>query len=128
MEKLLPKCLNLKKKVFYESKNTGAEYVYDKFCAEAKNNGAFLFIIMKGRFAEGINFNDELCRCLVVVGIPFLPLKDIRIQKKKAYIQNRTGREDADSWYVTQTFRVVNQVLGRVIRSKKDYGSFLLYD
>ena len=83
---------------------------------------------MKGRFSEGINFNDELCRCLVIVGIPFLPMMDFKIGRKKTYIQQNFDREQADQWYMTQTFRTVNQVLGRVIRSKKDYGSIILVD
>jgi len=47
---------------------------------------AFLFIVMKGRFSEGINFTAELCRCLIVVGIPFLPLKDPAVVEKMKYL------------------------------------------
>lgn len=83
---------------------------------------------MKGRYAEGINFNDELCRCLIVVGIPFLPLIDFKVGRKKAYIQQNFDKDHADQWYINQTFKTVNQALGRVIRSKSDYGSIILID
>jgi Rad3-related DNA helicase len=42
--------------------------------------------VTKGRFSEGINFTDRLCRCLVVVGIPFLPLKNSAVVEKMRYI------------------------------------------
>lgn len=83
---------------------------------------------MKGRFAEGINFSGDLCRCLVLVGIPFLPLMDNRVRRKKELIEKRDGRETAEKWYLCQTFKTVNQVIGRVIRSKEDFGSILLVD
>jgi len=43
-------------------------------------------IVIKGRFSEGINFTGELCRCLVIVGIPFLPLKDPGVVEKMKYL------------------------------------------
>lgn len=49
--------------------------VFGEYSEKAREEGAFLFIVMKGRFSEGINFSDYLCRCLIVVGIPFLPRK-----------------------------------------------------
>ncbi len=87
-------CLGLKKPVFYESKNENVEKIYSKYVESAKSEkGAFLFIVMKGKFSEGINFNDELCRCLIVVGIPFLPPNDYKVMKKKAYLLNKFDRE-----------------------------------
>lgn len=83
---------------------------------------------MKGKFSEGINFNDELCRCLILVGIPFLPPNDYKIIRKKSYLQSKFGREAAEQWYYAQTFKSVNQVMGRAIRSKQDYASILLFD
>ena len=69
-----------------------------------------------------------MCRCLVIVGIPFLPLVDFKIARKKAYLERNFDKDHADQWYMTQTFKTVNQALGRVIRSQKDYGSILLVD
>lgn len=65
---------------------------------------------------------------MVVVGIPFLPPNDFKVVRKQAYIQTKFGIEAAEQWYYSQTFKAVNQVIGRVIRSKKDYGCVLLFD
>lgn len=52
-------CLGLNKPVFYESKNENIDQIYLKYSEAAKSQkGAFLFIVMKGKFSEGINFND----------------------------------------------------------------------
>jgi Rad3-related DNA helicase len=69
-------CTDLKNKVYFETKGGNIEEVYLQFQEEVKKGTGFLFIVMKGRFSEGINFTGVLCRCLIVVGIPFLPLKD----------------------------------------------------
>jgi chromosome transmission fidelity protein 1 len=60
--------------------------VYSNYQRALEKESAFLFIVMKGRFSEGINFTAELCRCLIIVGIPFLPLKDPAIVQKMSYL------------------------------------------
>lgn len=87
-----------------------------------------MFIIVRGRFSEGINFNDELCRCLIVVGIPYLPLKDANVVEKMRFIESNESKGDAEKWYTRQTFKGLNQTIGRVIRNKNDYGVILLLD
>lgn len=86
LERTLSYCSLLKGKVFYETKGSNIDYVYEQYRMALATGTAFLFIVMKGRFSEGINFTAELCRCLIVVGIPFLPLKDPAVVEKMKYL------------------------------------------
>jgi len=128
MEKTIKHSFSLTKKVYFESKSANIDEVYLKYSESANQEGAFLFIIIRGRFSEGINFTDKLCRCLVVVGIPYFPLKNTLISEKIKYITSNESKESADKWYTKQTFKSLNQTLGRVIRNKNDYGIILLLD
>lgn len=87
-----------------------------------------MFIIIKGRFSEGINFSDNLCRCLVVIGIPFLPLKNIGIVEKMKYLEQNYTKADSELWYTEQSFKSLNQTIGRAIRNSKDYAAIILMD
>lgn len=44
------------------------------------------------------------------------------------YLRDNFTQDEADAWYMNQTFQVVNQTIGRVIRNKKDFGSIFLLD
>ena len=87
-----------------------------------------MFIIVKGRCSEGINFSGDLCRCLVVVGIPYLPKKDPAVTDKMNYLEANRSESQASEWYLRQSFRALNQTIGRAIRSRTDYAAILLYD
>ena len=42
-------------------------------------NGAVFFCVFRGKLSEGIDFKDDNCRAVIVVGIPFPPVKDLKI-------------------------------------------------
>ena len=46
-----------------------------------------MFAVYRGKVAEGIDFSDELCRAVFLIGIPFLPFKDIKVEKKQSHVQ-----------------------------------------
>lgn len=68
---------------------------------------------------------------LIVVGIPFPNINDIRVALKKrfndCYKHSKTILSGSD-WYCQQAFRAVNQATGRCIRHKFDYGAIIFLD
>jgi regulator of telomere elongation helicase 1 len=125
--------------------------------------GALLFAVCRGKvkhfqtknlstanflqLSEGIDFADNHCRSVVIVGIPFPPLYDPKVMLKKAYLteqcqiqlqrqmeerkrqqkgdktEKKTNQtmimvQNPDQWYKIEGTRAVNQALGRIIRHK----------
>lgn len=54
-----------------------------QFKAFVKTRGAVLLAVCKGKIAEGIDFADEMARCVLLVGIPYPSLGDKRVQLKR---------------------------------------------
>jgi regulator of telomere elongation helicase 1 len=88
--------------------------------------------VLRGKVSEGLDFNDQNARAVIVCGIPFPPLLDPRVVLKKKYLDTNRNRENelqsGQEWYVLEAVRAVNQAIGRVIRHKDDYGAILLCD
>lgn len=68
-----------KYKVYWESKGSNTDKLIEQYSHDAKTSGAVLFMVMRGKFAEGFDFYDYLCRAMIIVGIPFLPISDPKI-------------------------------------------------
>ena len=44
-----------------------------------------MFGVCRGKFAEGFNFDGDLCRILVIIGFPNLNINDPYVLLKKRY-------------------------------------------
>jgi len=80
----------------------------------------------------GINFSDELARCVVVLGMPYSNVKSPDLIEKMSHYDrvsrvkkcNFNGKE----YYENICMKAVNQAIGRSIRHKNDYATILLVD
>ncbi len=73
--------------MFREPKNrndlTG---LFKKFITKAKQRGTVLLAVCKGKVAEGIDFSDELCWAVFIIGIPYPPMGEDKIVLKRKYL------------------------------------------
>ncbi|XP_044290089.1 ATP-dependent DNA helicase DDX11 [Varanus komodoensis] len=133
--------LAAKKKIFQEPKRANqveqvlGEYAkWIKRCSHTggPTTGAVLFSVVGGKMSEGINFSDDLGRCVIMVGMPYPNIKSPELQEKMAYL-DRTMPKTADQAPARQLIenlcmKAVNQSIGRAIRHQKDFASIVLLD
>uniref|UniRef100_A0A8C9X0U3 DEAD/H (Asp-Glu-Ala-Asp/His) box helicase 11 n=1 Tax=Sander lucioperca TaxID=283035 RepID=A0A8C9X0U3_SANLU len=130
-----------KKKIFQEPKKANqVEQVLSEFsrciqrCAVDAGglSGALLFSVVGGKMSEGINFSDDLGRCVVMVGMPYPNIKSPELQEKMSYLDKHLihsgGRSPGQALIENLCMKAVNQSIGRAIRHRGDYSSIVLCD
>jgi len=94
--------------------------------------------------SEGINFNDNLGRGVVMVGLPFPNSQSAEWRAKLEYVEkvaaehcpafeSASARSDfakaaGRGFYENACMRAVNQSIGRAIRHQQDYAVIVLLD
>jgi DNA excision repair protein ERCC-2 len=97
------------------------------------NDDATLCTSLWGTLAEGVSFDGDDARTVVVVGVPYPQLSErmdaVQDAYNRAYSDSRR-RRDAGWAYAVEipTIRKTRQALGRVIRSPEDFGVRILAD
>ncbi|XP_049928608.1 ATP-dependent DNA helicase DDX11 [Epinephelus moara] len=130
-----------KKKIFQEPKKANqVEQVLSEFsrCIQRSAvdssglTGALLFSVVGGKMSEGINFSDDLGRCVVMVGMPYPNIKSPELQEKMSYLDKHLphsgGRSPGQALIENLCMKAVNQSIGRAIRHRGDYSSIVLCD
>ncbi|CAI5664321.1 ATP-dependent DNA helicase DDX11 [Oreochromis niloticus] len=130
-----------KKKIFQEPKKANqVEQVLNEFsrCIQRCSadcsglTGALLFSVVGGKMSEGINFSDDLGRCVVMVGMPYPNIKSPELQEKMSYLDRHLphsqGRSPGQALIENLCMKAVNQSIGRAIRHRGDYSSIVLCD
>ena len=136
--------IRAKKAVHREPKNSrdveAALAAYSKETTVGR--GALLVSVIGGKMSEGINFADDMARCVLVVGLPYPDVTDPELQEKMRSL-DRDARErklkkhgtggggggiDGRAYYQNLCMRAVNQSAGRAIRHANDYAAIILAD
>ncbi|KAF2213685.1 hypothetical protein CERZMDRAFT_58373 [Cercospora zeae-maydis SCOH1-5] len=125
------------KPLFFDTRGTSQEDPFSAYTAaihQDPKRGALLLSVIGGRLSEGINFSNELGRCVAVVGLPFPNYADPDWKAKMEYLEERAAQRGEPKGRASRehgenvTMRSVNQAIGRAIRHKDDWASILLFD
>ena len=88
-----------------------------------------MFCVMAGKMSEGINFENQYARCVVIVGIPYGNLTAGELKHKLAYLNELYPRTNTgDEYYINSAMKKVNQSIGRAFRHANDYAAIILLD
>jgi chromosome transmission fidelity protein 1 len=96
--------------------------------AVAEDGGALLSSVVGGKLSEGINFKDDLARCVVIVGLPYPSRGDVELGARLAYAERAGGKGASSEMYEDLCMRAVNQSIGRAIRHARDHAVIVFAD
>ncbi|XP_053679591.1 ATP-dependent DNA helicase DDX11 [Anopheles nili] len=128
--------LEERKKIFREPRTSGSvERTLVEYGRAARSStGAVMLSVVGGKLSEGLNFSDELGRCVVVVGLPYPNRTSPELTERMRYLdkslamQVTTGTSAGSEYYENLCMKAVNQCIGRAVRHIKDYAGVILLD
>lgn len=125
--------IRLRKRVFKEPRAGGqltekmlVDYARAIRQKGESNTGAFLLSVIGGKLSEGLNFSDDLGRCVCVIGLPYPNKTSPELVERMKYLDSM-GASSAE-YYENLCMKAVNQSIGRAIRHVNDYATVLLID
>eukprot|EP00298_Acanthocystis_sp_HF-20_P013683 c20468_g1_i4.p1 GENE.c20468_g1_i4~~c20468_g1_i4.p1 ORF type:complete len:311 (-),score=124.45 c20468_g1_i4:55-987(-) len=89
--------------------------------------GAVFLSVARGKVAEGIDFDRHYGRCVIMFGVPYQYTESRILKARLEYLLETFQIRESD-FLSFDAMRQATQCLGRVIRSKSDYGVMILAD
>ncbi|KAA1107174.1 ATP-dependent DNA helicase chl1 [Puccinia graminis f. sp. tritici] len=131
--------LENKKKIFIEPKSAAdVDKILNGYSAAVNQStnptsvsgGGLMLAVVGGKLSEGINFSNNLCRAVIVIGIPYPNSQSVELKERIKYVENLKGaqKDAGKNFYANLAFKAVNQSIGRAIRHSKDWSAIILLD
>ena len=98
---------------------------YKKACDCGR--GAIFLSVARGKVAEGIDFDRHYGRCVILFGVPFQYSRSRVLMLRLQFIKQEFNIAEND-FLAFDALRQAAQCVGRVIRSKLDYGLMIFAD
>jgi DNA excision repair protein ERCC-2 len=89
--------------------------------------GAIFLSVARGKVAEGIDFNGHYGRAVLLFGVPYQYTKSRVLLSRLQFLESTHRIKEAD-FLMFDAVRQCAQCVGRVIRSKQDYGIMVFAD
>jgi DNA excision repair protein ERCC-2 len=89
--------------------------------------GAIFLCVARGKVAEGISFTEGYGRAVIVIGVPFQYTESRVLRARLEYMRSTLDIREGD-YLSFDAMRQTAQCIGRVVRSKTDYGLAILAD
>jgi DNA excision repair protein ERCC-2 len=89
--------------------------------------GAVFLSVARGKVAEGIDFDRHYGRCVVLMGVPYQYTLSYVLRERLEYLRAKFQIRPED-FLTFDALRQAAQCVGRVIRSKNDYGVMIFAD
>ena len=89
--------------------------------------GAVFLAVARGKVSEGINFDRHYGRAVILFGVPFQYTLSHVLRARLEYLQTHYQIREQD-FLNFDAIRQASQCVGRVIRSKTDYGLMIFAD
>ncbi|CAJ1953104.1 unnamed protein product [Sphenostylis stenocarpa] len=89
--------------------------------------GAIFFSVARGKVAEGIDFDRHYGRLVIMFGVPFQYTLSKILLARLEYLRDTFQIKEGD-FLTFDALRQAAQCVGRVIRSKADYGMMIFAD
>jgi len=93
--------------------------------------------VVSGKLSEGINFSDNLCRLILLVGIPYPNPYTPEYKARQTYLQDTLvkrgmkldeAKRKAVEGGEDSALRAVNQAVGRAVRHQNDWACIVFVD
>jgi len=92
-----------------------------------RGRGAVFLSVARGKVSEGIDFDSHYGRCVIMIGVPYQYTQSKILRARLEYLHETFQIKEQD--YLTfDAIRQAAQCVGRVIRSKRDYGMMVFAD
>ena len=89
--------------------------------------GAIFLSVARGKVAEGVDFDMHYGRCVILFGIPFQYSLSRVLKSRLQYMREKFEIQE-NEFLSFDAIRQASQCVGRVIRSKLDYGLMIFAD